>query len=177
MSLSRANVFLWHKRFLKGRKRLKDDNREGWLITAMLITFFDSKGIIHRELVPTVQTITDSYYFEVLKRLMARIRHINPNIVIQRLGLCCTIMHRVTPRSLFVNFWLDCVLNHPPHSRDLSSSDFSLFSKLKLKGGFFNDISIIKTATTRALEAIPQNELKHAFESLLNRCNKCIKTG
>ena len=48
---------------------------------------------------------------------------------------------------------------------------------MKLKGCFFNDISTIKTAKTRALKALPQNKLEHAFESLLNRCNKCIKTG
>ena len=41
---------------------------------------------------------------------------------------------------------------------------------------FFNDIPTIKTATTQALEAIPQNELEQAFESLCNRCNKCIET-
>ena len=56
--LGGANVFLWHKRFLGGRERLEDDNREGRPISAMPITFFDSKGIIHRELVPTGQTIT-----------------------------------------------------------------------------------------------------------------------
>ena len=27
--LSRANVFLWHKRFLEGRERLEDNNHEG----------------------------------------------------------------------------------------------------------------------------------------------------
>ena len=32
--LSRANVFLWHKRFLEGRERLEDDNREGRPISA-----------------------------------------------------------------------------------------------------------------------------------------------
>ena len=52
-----------------------------------------------------------------------------------------------------------CMLNHPPHTPDLPPSDFSLFLKLKLKGCFLNDISTIKTATTRAPEAIPQNEL------------------
>ena len=31
----------------------------------------------------------------------------DPNILIQRPGLCCTIMHRVTPHSLFVNFRLE----------------------------------------------------------------------
>ena len=47
-------------------------------IKTMLITFLDSKGIIHREFVPTGQTITRAYYLEVLKRLMARIRRIRP---------------------------------------------------------------------------------------------------
>ena len=60
------------------RERLEDDNREGTPNSAMLVTFFDSKGIIHKEFVPTGQTITDAYYFEVLKRLMARIRPIRP---------------------------------------------------------------------------------------------------
>ena len=76
--LGRANVFLQHKRFLEARERLKDDNREKRPISAMLITFFDSKGIIHREFVLTGQTITGAYYLEVLKRLMARIRCIRP---------------------------------------------------------------------------------------------------
>ena len=72
-----------------------------------------------------------------------------------------------------------CVLNHPPYLLDLAPCDFSLLQKLKLKlkGCFFNDISTIKTATKLALEAIPQNELEHAFESLLNSCNKGIETG
>ena len=76
--LSRTNIFLWHKRFLGGRERLEDDNREGTAIPAMLITIFDTKRIIHREFGPTGQTITGAYYLEVLKRLIDRnycIRH------------------------------------------------------------------------------------------------------
>ena len=34
-------------------------------IKTMLITFFDSKGIIHKDFVPTGQTITGAYYLEV----------------------------------------------------------------------------------------------------------------
>ncbi|KYM93251.1 hypothetical protein ALC53_00187 [Atta colombica] len=58
-----------------------------------------------------------------------------------------------------------------------SPCDFSLFPKLKLKlkGCFFEDIPTIQTASIWVLEVIPQNELDHAFESLLNRCNKCIE--
>ena len=62
--LSRTNVFLRHKRFLEGKERLEDDNREGRPISAMLITFFDSKGIIHREFIPTCEIITGAYYLK-----------------------------------------------------------------------------------------------------------------
>ena len=58
--LTRANVFLWHKRFLGGREKLEDDNREGRPISTMLFTFFDGKGIIHREFILTGQTITSA---------------------------------------------------------------------------------------------------------------------
>ena len=76
--LSRANGFLWHKRLLEDRERLEDDNREGRSISEMLITFFDSKGIIHWEFVLIDQIITGAYYLEVLKHLMARIHRIRP---------------------------------------------------------------------------------------------------
>ena len=69
--------------FLEGRERLQDDNREGRPISAMLITFFDSKEIIHRKFVSTGQTVTRVYYFEVLK----------------------CMMDRMDP--LFINFWLE----------------------------------------------------------------------
>ncbi|KAG5320380.1 MOS1T transposase, partial [Pseudoatta argentina] len=69
------------------------------------------------------------------------------------------------------------VLHHPQYLPDLALCDFSLFPKLKLKlkGRFFDDIPTIQSASTQTLEAIPQTELEHAFESLLNHCNKCIE--
>ena len=146
----------------------------------MLITFFDSKGIIHKEFVPTGQTITGAYYLEVLKRLMGRIHRIRLEY---RDPENWSLLHDNAPShtSLIVRQCLArnrvSVLNHPPYSPDLAPCDFSLFPKLKLKlkGRFFDDIPTIQSASTQALEAIPQTELEHAFESLLNRCNKCIE--
>ncbi|GFY30527.1 hypothetical protein TNCV_3522901 [Trichonephila clavipes] len=42
----------------------------------MLITFFDDKGFINKEFVPSGQTITGQYYLAVLKLLMDSIRRI-----------------------------------------------------------------------------------------------------
>jgi len=47
-------------------------------IKTMLISFFDSKGIIHKESVLSGEVFIAEYYKEVLERLMARIRRIRP---------------------------------------------------------------------------------------------------
>ena len=49
--------------------------------------------------------------------------------------------------------------------------------EIKVKRMFYQRHFDHQNNYNRELQAIPQNELKHAFESLLNRCNKCIETG
>lgn len=149
-------------------------------IKTMLIVFFDSKGIIHKEFASPGQTITAKYYLEVLKRLMARIHRIRPEY--QNENSWC-LLHDNAPshKSIIVSRYLAkhnvCVLNHPPYSPDLAPCDFSLFPKLKmkLKGCYFTDVTDIQITSTRVLENVPQPELEHAFQSFFNRCNRCIE--
>ena len=121
--LSRVNVCLGHKRFMEGRERLEDDNRERRPISAMLIRFFDSKGIIHRGFVPTGQAITGAYYLEVLKRLMARIHRIRPEY---RDPATWSLLPDNAPShtSFIVRQFLArnqvSVLNRPPYSPNLA---------------------------------------------------------
>jgi transposase len=58
------------------------------------------------------------------------------------------------------------VLEHPPYSTDLAPSDFFLFPKIKeiLKRRHFDDIDDIRSNTTAALKAIPQNHFQNYFE-------------
>jgi hypothetical protein len=58
------------------------------------------------------------------------------------------------------------LLEHPPYSRDLAPSDFSLFQKIKekLKGRHFDDIDDIRSNTTAALKVIPQNQFLNCSE-------------
>jgi hypothetical protein len=57
------------------------------------------------------------------------------------------------------------VLEYPAYSPDLAPSDFFLFPKIKeiLKGRHFDDIDDIRSNTTAALKAIPQNHLQKLF--------------
>lgn len=47
-------------------------------VKTMLICFYDSKGIVHKEFVPPGQTVNAVFYLGVLKRLVHRIRRIRP---------------------------------------------------------------------------------------------------
>jgi len=68
------------------------------------------------------------------------------------------------------------VLEHPAYSPDLATSDFFLFPKIKeiLKGRNFDDTDDIRSNTTAALKAIPQNQFKNCFEGWTRRWHRCI---
>jgi len=67
-------------------------------------------------------------------------------------------------------------LEHPAFSLDLAPSDFFLFLKIKgiLKGRHFDDIDDVRSNTTAALEAIPQNQFQNCFEGWTRHWQRCI---
>jgi hypothetical protein len=68
------------------------------------------------------------------------------------------------------------VLEHLAHSPDLAPNDFFLFPKIKemSKGRHFDDIDDIRSNTTAALKAIPQNQFQNCFEGWTRRWHRCI---
>ncbi len=46
----------------------------------MLVAFFDSRGLIHKEFVPTGQIVNANFYKVVLDRLIERINHVCPDL-------------------------------------------------------------------------------------------------
>jgi len=63
------------------------------------------------------------------------------------------------------------VFEHPAYPPDLAPSDFFLFPKIKeiLKGRYFDNIDDIRSNTTAALKAIPQNQFQNYFEGWTRR--------
>jgi hypothetical protein len=70
------------------------------------------------------------------------------------------------------------VLEHPSYSLDLlvATNYFFLFPKIKevLKGRHFVDIDYIRSNTTAALKAIPQNQFQNCFEGWTRCWHRCI---
>jgi hypothetical protein len=48
-------------------------------IKAMLIIFFDSQGVVHKEFVPDGTTINAEFYKGVMDRLLKRIQRVRPD--------------------------------------------------------------------------------------------------
>jgi len=68
------------------------------------------------------------------------------------------------------------VLEHPAYSPDLAPNEFCLFPKIKeiLKGSHFDDTDDIRSNTTAALKAIPQNQFQNCFEGWTRCRHQCI---
>jgi histone-lysine N-methyltransferase SETMAR len=137
----------------------------------MLIAFFNSDSIIHKEFVPAGQTMNSAFYEEVLKRLLRYIHHVQPEL--HRTGQwmllhdnapvhCAICVHQFLAQSGVP------VLNHPPYSPYLAPVDFFLFPHLKsiTKGACFADMATIQGRVTAVLQSIPTEALVTVSNSI-----------
>jgi len=111
----------------------------------MLLTFFDIRGIVHYEFVPTGQTVNQVYYLEVLERLREKVRWKRPELFANNSWILPhdnAPAHTALSVSKFLATKQITVLEYPAFSPDLAPSDFFLFPKIKeiLKGRHFDDI-------------------------------------
>ena len=155
----------------------KKSRMEKSKIKTLLITFYNSKGIIHKEFVPPGKTVNAVYYLGVMKRLLARTRVRSE----YRESGSWRLLHDNAPshRSTLVTdfFYQKPHCNpHSPYSPDLAPCDFYLFGKLHsaMKGKRYKDVEHIQTATTSILKMIPANDLKKSFDILFERAKLCI---
>jgi hypothetical protein len=102
-----------------------------------LITFFDIKGTVHFELIPTVN---QAYYVELLKRLREAVHRKKPELwpndrVLQHDNApahkALPIKHFLAPKSI-------TEMGHPHYTPDLAPNDFCL------KGQRFQDTEDIQ---------------------------------
>ena len=147
-------------------------------VKTMLLTFFDIRGIVHYEFVPTGQTFNQVYYLEVLERLCEKVRWRWHKLFAKN----SWILHQdnaPAQTALSVREFLATkqinVLKHPAYSPDLAPNDFFLSPKIKeiLEGTHFYD-NDNRSNTTAALKAIPQNQFQKCFEGWTRCWHQCI---
>jgi len=93
----------------------------------MLLAFFDTRGIVRYEFVPTGQTVNQVYYLEVLESLRGKVRRKRPELFANNSWI---LHHDNAPAhtTLSVREFLATkqitVLEHPTYSPDLAPNDF-----------------------------------------------------
>jgi histone-lysine N-methyltransferase SETMAR len=145
----------------------------------LLVTFFESQGIIHKEFVPPCQSANKDYYEEVLPHLVQRIRRVRrPQF--QERGSWFLLHENARPhtavsiKQFLAKQWIP-EINQPPYSPDLSPADFFLFPQIKsaLKGRRFQDTDI-KSNITKKLLALHASEFKKCFQQFYERAEECV---
>ena len=118
-------------------------------IKVMLVLYFDWKGIVHREFVPSGQMVNGQLYQEGLARLRGAVRRKRPELWENQPWM---LRHDNAPShsSLLIRSYppkhQTSVVPLPPCSPDLAPADFFLFPKLEptLKGRRFETIEEIQ---------------------------------
>lgn len=129
----------------------------------LLISFFDSKGIIHREYLHN-RTVNSLVFVQILGRLYTAMRTKRPR---QRfyLHMDNASAHTARPTRLHLLFNGVRTLPHPPYSPDLAPNDFWFYHRLKksLKGRRFRNLDELEAAADQEMGNIPSQEFKHCI--------------
>ena len=147
-------------------------------IKGMLVSFFDWKGIVHREFVPRGQMVNKQLYQEVFMCLRDAVHRKRPELWENQIWM---LHHDDVPAhaSLLIHSYLAkqqaSIVPHPPHSPDLAPADFFLFPRLKatLKGCRFQTIEEIQENVIRELRTITESAFQEAFQQWKKR-EQCI---
>ena len=131
----------------------------------IIIVFFNSRGIVHKEFVRPGQTVNQAFYKDVLERLRKWVQRFRRDIADN-----WVLHHNKAPAhtTLSIGEFLVKknipVLPHPPYSPDLAPCNLYFFPKLKLKlkGHHFGTMENIQKIVTD--ELLTENDFQYCYD-------------
>ena len=144
----------------------------------LMISFFDSIGMIYMHWFPTGQTVNKEYYVEVLREFRKRFHWKRPALFKSGQWHFHQDDAPVHNSILFTDYLTKMGIKtvaHPPYSQDLAPCDFFLFPKLR--GCRYETIEEMKEAVMKVIDTLTQEDFHGAFQKLLEQYNKCIAAG
>ena len=148
-------------------------------IKIMLIFYFNSQGLMHKEFVPEGKTVNAEFYEGVMDCLLKHFQHVHPAEFCSRYFFLlhdnapahkdASVCQFLTPKNV-------TTLHHSPYSPDLSKPDYFLFPKLKmkLKVLHFVDGAEIQEAVTDELKKVQKEDFLAAFQKLYDCTKVCV---
>ncbi len=165
----------------KGMNRPQAAERSRSCKKALLIAFFDQKGLVFHHWILRGTVNTDTYVYVLrLLRLAIQRRHVH---LWRKRHTLPYLLHddNASPHTSGVTVEFEARTGiervlHPPYSPDLAPCDFFLFPFLKkqLRGKTFRTTLEMTSAVDELIGAIPSAVWKKVFTCWVARCHKCI---
>ena len=136
----------------------------------LMISFFNSTGMIYMHWVPTGQTVNKEYYVEVLREFRKRF-HRKRQPLFKSGQWHFHQDNAPVHNCIFITDYLTKMgiktILHPPYSPDLAPCDFSLFPKFR--GCRYETIEEMKEAVMKVIDTLTQEDFHGAFQKLLEQ--------
>jgi len=174
-AMRKTAVYKWVKRFSEGRDSVTDEESSGRPATSRTEENIAKVRHVFRENCRlTVRSIAEQVNIdrETVRKILTEdldMRKVCAKMVPKELT------EEQKQRRVFSYQTNNCVGTPYLFTRS-SPTDFFLFPKIKeiLKGRHFDDTDDIRSNTTAALKAIPQNQFQNYFERWARRWHRCI---
>ena len=142
----------------------------------MVITFFDSEGLIYTNYVPLGQGVNAAYFVTVLASFLKNLKNKRPHLVengwFLHMDNCPAHSAKITKEFLAKKSIK--TIPHPPYSPDLAPADYFLFPKVKsLLAGTYISSNSVKTDWERVAYSIPKEDFATAFDKWVHRFEVC----
>ncbi len=147
----------------------------------MLVSFYDSQGMIYYEYVQWPQTVNQQVFRAIFRRFDAAHRRRRPHSTVHGrrfLHMDNAPAHKATLTLALIQQLGWTRMPHPPYSPDLTPSDFWLFHRLKrnLRGVRFPSVEHLKEAVSEEIALITALEYHHSIlSSWPKRWRQCLQ--
>lgn len=173
---SKRQSLEWRHPTSPRRRKFKQTQSTGKI---MATVFWDRKGVLLIDFMPTGTTINADAYCETLKKLKRAIQDRRRGMLTKGVSILHDNARPHVARAtadLLNQFGWD-IITHPPYSPDLAPCDYHLFTHLKehLGGMRFDDDDEVKDEVKRYLNDMAASFYDTGILKLPQRLEKCIE--
>ncbi len=146
----------------------------------LLISFFDYKGIVHREFL-CGQTVNKHNFVQIMHRMRLSVARKRPRILRNfHLHMDNASPHTAFLTRMFMERTRITPVPHPPYSPDLAPNDFFFYALLKkpLRGRRFATLGELEDEVDRQIGLIPSYKFEHCIlRSWPKRWRRCVEAN
>ncbi|XP_035739230.1 histone-lysine N-methyltransferase SETMAR-like [Vespa mandarinia] len=148
----------------------------------LITVWWNVTGVIHYSFLRTGMTITMEMYCQYIEEMHEKLKILRPSLINRHSPIL--LHYNVRPHTSYktiakLNELKYEILQHPPYSPDLSTTEYYLFKHLELflRAKQYENEDSLKNAISEFIESKDQNFFKTGIYALKSHWEKCIKVN